>query len=305
MKLLPILLLACFAGVAQTPPPPPQFPNVPDETVICTFDDGVSLTAGEFKKIVAVLPPESQPAAVKDPQTFLHQWALMRKLTKMAMNDKLDEQSPTREKAEYYRMMTLSEAAMMDADRHITITPAEAKAYYEAHHDNYKEVRVKAIYIPFSGEASASISGGTKSRTEEQAKALAAKIEGELRGGADFVKLVAQYSEDPTSKAKDGDFATIHGSDNIPAEIRAVVMALKPGEVSGPIRQPTAIYLFRAESVSYKQFDDVSNEIFTQMHRDRYTQWMDQTNRDSKVEFKSPTFFGTAQDTGKQPSGAH
>lgn len=304
MKSLLILLLACFAGVAQTPPPAPQFPNVPDDTVICTFDDGVSLTAGEFKQIVAVLPPESQPAAVKDPQTFLKQWALMRKLTHLAETEKLDQQSPTREKAEYYRMMTLSEAEMLSADRHVDISEADAKAYYDAHRDNYKDVRVKAIYLAFSGEASSSLSGGSKSRTEEQAKALAAKIEADLRGGADFVKLVAQYSEEPVSKAKGGDFGTVHGSDNIPDATRAMVMALKPGEISQPIRQPNGIYIFRAEDVSFKTFEQVSSDIFAQLHKDRYAQWLDRTNRDTKVEFKSPAFFGTAPETGK-PSGAH
>src|ERR1700683_1088506 len=105
MKALSVLLLACCAGFSQAPPQAaPQLPNVPDDTVICTFDDGVSMTAGEFKRIVAVLPPQSQPTAIQDPATFLKQWALMRKLAIMAEKDKLDQESPTREKAQYYRM---------------------------------------------------------------------------------------------------------------------------------------------------------------------------------------------------------
>ncbi len=59
---------------------------------------------------------------------------------------------------------------------------------------------------------------------------LAAKLVADLRGGADFVKLVEQYSDDSTSKAKAGDFATIHGSDNIPQEVKSVVMGLKQGD---------------------------------------------------------------------------
>lgn len=303
MRALSILLFACLAGQAQTAPPAaaPAFPDLPDNEVIAVFDDGVSMTMGEFKKFFAVLPPEIQQNALKQRENFIKGWAVMRKLAHMAEKQKLDEGSPTRESLEYYRMRILTDAEMVDQLHHTSVPPAEGKEYYQAHRDKYKEVRIKAIYLGFSEQPASS---GANSRTEEQAKALAAKLLADLRGGADFVKLVAQYSEDATSKAKDGDFATIHGSDNIPEAIRAVVMALKPGEVSEPIRQPNAIYLFRAEAVSYKEFDQVSDEIFAQLRQQRYNQWMEQINRDAKVELKSPAFFGTAPADAKPP-GAH
>ena len=83
------------------------------------------------------------------------------------------------------------------------------------------------------------------------------------------MKLVKEYSEEPTSKAKDGDFGTFHGSDNIPEPTRSMVMALKTGEVSDPVRQPNGVYLFRAEEVLAGLFDKVSEEIFTQLRQQR------------------------------------
>jgi peptidyl-prolyl cis-trans isomerase C len=304
MKALSILVFACLAGQAQTAPQAaaPALPNLPDTEVIATFEDGVSMTFGEFRKFFDVLPPEAQQNALKDREGFMKGWAIMRKLKQMAEKDKLEDGSPTHESLEYDRMRILAQAAMVDADHHITVPPAEARQYYDAHREQYKEVRVKAIYLGFSEQAASSASG-PKSRTEDQAKALAAKLRADLRGGADFVKLVAQYSEDAPSKAKDGDFATLHGSDNIPEEIRTVVMALKPGEVSEPIRQPSAIYIFRAEAVSYKPFEQVSDEIFTQLRRDHYVQWMEKINSNPGVEFKSPAFYGTAPADGKSPGG--
>ena len=301
MKAFAVLLFASIASYSQTPPQPalPPFPNVPDDQVICTFDDGVAMTAREFKIIFSILPPEQQKAVMDDRAGFVKQWGVMRKLTRLAEQNKLDEQSPTREKAEYYRMMTLMEAEMLHANAQVVVSPAEAKAYYDAHRDKYEDVLVKAIYIGFSADG--------KPRTEEEAKALAARLKADLRGGADFVKLVAQYSEEPTSKAKNGDFGTFHGSDNIPEATRAMVMALKPGEVSEPVRQPNGIYLFRAESVSYKSFDQIKDEILEQLRKDRYTQWFDKLNQDTKVDIKSPVFFGLpgpASAAGK-PSGAH
>ncbi|HTX38779.1 MAG TPA: peptidylprolyl isomerase [Bryobacteraceae bacterium] len=302
MKALSILLLACLSAAAQSAPPAPAppFPNLPESTVIAVFPDGYSMTVGEFKKFFAILPPDAQQNALKQPQDFLRGWAVMRKLAQLAKTQKLDEGSPAREQLDYYTMRILTDAELENVNAHITVPPEEARQYYDTNRERYKEVRLKAIYLGFSDKP-ASSSSSSASRTEDEAKALAAKLVGQLRGGADFVKLVEQYSEDATSKAKQGDFATIHGSDNIPDQVRSAVMSLKPGEVSEPVRQPTAIYIFQAESVSYKPFDDVSGEIFAQLKKDHYSQWVFQMDHDTKVEFKSPEFFGTAP-AGKPPA---
>ena len=308
MKALSILLFACLAGKAQTAPPPAALPlpNLPDDTVIAVYpDDGYTLTFGEFKKIYAILPPEQQQHALKEPENFLRGWGVMRRLTRMAKDQKLEEGSPAREQLEYYTMTILAEAELEDVNHHVTIAPTEARQYYDAHQDRYKEVRVKAIYLAFTDQPPASAtSSSAKSRTEEEAKALADKLETDLQGGADFVKLVAQYSDDAASKAKDGDFATIHGSDNIPEEVRTVVMALKPGDTSKPVRQPSGIYIFRAESVSHKPFEEARDEIFSVLRTEHYRQWMDKMNRETKVDFKSPEFPGKGSADGK-PTGAH
>jgi hypothetical protein len=309
MKALSILLLACLAGLAQTPPPPAVPPiNLPDETVICVFEDGHKMTVGEFKKIYAILPPETQQTALTKREDFLKGWAVMRKLAQMAKADKLDEGSPAKEQLDYYDMRILTDAEMLDASHKVTVPAADAKTFYDAHRDNYKEVQLKAIYLSFADGAAApatSSASSTTKRTEEQTKVLAAKLVADLRGGADFTKLVEQYSDDATSKAKAGDFATIHGSDNIPEEVKSVVMALKQGAISEPLRQPSAIYIFRAESVTYKPFDEVSMDIFNQLKTQQYRVWMDQINRNVKVEFKSQEFLNAAPPAEVKPSGAH
>src|SRR6266481_7259151 len=75
-------------------PPAPAMPALSDGEVIATFDDGTKFTMGEFKAFYAVLPPNNQQMALRDRAEFLHQWAVLRKLTKMADAKKLSEQSP-------------------------------------------------------------------------------------------------------------------------------------------------------------------------------------------------------------------
>jgi parvulin-like peptidyl-prolyl isomerase len=291
MKVLSVFLFVCCSAVwAQTAAPAPaaapKLPDIPDQTVIAVFDDGVKLTMADFKKIFSVLPPDNQPMALRDLKNFLQQWAFMRKLAQMAEKQKLDLEPPAKEQLEYSRLMILSQAKLAEALNSMTVEPAEIVKFYDTDKERFKEVRVKAIYVSFGK--------GAPARTEEEAKAKAAKLLAEIRGGADFVKLVKENSDDETSKAKDGDFATLRRNDNIPDAIRAAVFSLKQGEVTEPVRQPNGFYLLRADQVSYRPLSQVRDEVFTQLKQQHYAQWLDQTNRDTKVEFTNPAFLGDA-----------
>jgi len=291
MKVLNVFLFACCSVAwAQTAPAPgpggtpaPQMPDIPDQTTIAVFDDGVKLTMGDFKKIFAVLPPDNQPLALRNRQTFLQQWAFMRKLAQMAEKQKLDLESPAREQLDYSRLMILSQAELAGALNSIIVEPAEIVKSYDTDKERFKEIRVKAIYVSFGK--------GGKAPSEDEAKAKAARLLAEIRGGADFVKLVKENSDDETSKAKDGDFATLRRNDNIPDAIRTAVFSLKQGEVTEPVRQPNGFYLLRAEEVQYRPLSQVRDEIFTELRQRHYSQWLEQTNKDAKVEFTSPAFL--------------
>ena len=292
MKFLSVFLFACFSAAwAQTAPAPgpggtpaPRMPDIPDQTTIAVFDDGVKLTMGDFKKIFAVLPPDNQPLVLRDRKSFLQEWAFMRKLAQMAEKQKLDQESPAREQLEYSRLMVLSQAKLAETLNSVTVEPAEIVKFYDTDKERFKEVRVKAIYVSFGKDG--------KAPTEDEAKAKATKLLADIRGGADFVKLVKENSDDETSKAKDGDFATLRKNDNIPDAIRAAVFSLKQGEVTEPVRQPNGFYLLRADEVRYRPLSQVRDEIFTQLKQQHYSQWLDQTNKDTKVEISNPAFLG-------------
>src|SRR5689334_9018313 len=126
MKFPIYLAFACLVSLqAQTQPPQtpaapaastpaPAIPDIPDATVVAVFEDGTKFTMGDFKKMYAALPPENQQMALRQRQSFMQQWGLMRKLSQMAEKDKLDQQSPIKETLDYYRMMILSQAKMND-----------------------------------------------------------------------------------------------------------------------------------------------------------------------------------------------
>ncbi len=255
MKLWFASLLVCLAAEAQTgAPQSPAALDLPPDTVVATYASGRKLTFGELKKFSAFLPPQMQQMAMRDRKGFVQQYLLMNRLAELAIQSKLDQQSPTKEQLEFNRTYVLMNAELNDTLNNIIVPPAEQQRFYDMNRSRFSQVKVKVLYISFSSNAA---HDGKKVLTEPEAKTKIEKLLAEVRGGADFVKLVKTNSEDATSAAKDGDFGTIRRTDNIPEGIRNAVFALKPGQVSEPVRQPNGYYLFRAEEIGMQPYAEV------------------------------------------------
>jgi peptidyl-prolyl cis-trans isomerase C len=308
MKVVCLLAFASlgsmFAQTAPVPAPdatPLALPNLPDETEVAVFGDGTKFTMGEFRRIYEALPPANQQLALRNRAMWLHQWELLRKLTKMAEDAKLDQQSPYKENLAYTRMNVLANAQIAAAISLTVVEPAEIVKYYDANKRKYTHVRVRAIYIAFSDDAPAGRANkGKRPLTEAEAKAKADKLLAAIKGGADFVKLVKENSDDETSREKDGDFATLHFSDNIPDAFRVAVFALKQGDVSEPLKQPNGFYLLRAEEVTLRPLSEVRDEIYNELKSIRSDEWLRGVDREAQVRILSPEFAPPAPPPAKQ-----
>lgn len=306
MKVFCLLAFASISAIwAQSAPgaapAPPPMPDLPDEEVVAILGDGTKFTMGDFKKIYSALPPPNQQLAMRNREVWLHQWELLRKLTKMAEDSKLDQESPYKEALAYGRMNVLGTAYVNAALNRIVVEPGDIVKYYDSNQQKYKQVRVKAIYIAFTDDAAASKpSQGKKPLTEAAAKAKAAKLLAAIKGGADFVKLVKENSDDETSREKDGDFATLRSADNIPDAFRAAVFALKKGDVSEALKQPNGYYLLRAEEITVRPLSEVRDAIYNELRNVRSDEWMRGMDRDAKVQIVNPAFVAGTPAPAKQ-----
>jgi len=290
MKSLAIFLFAAwslvYAQPAAAPLPgdsakhPTELPNLPDTAVIAEFPDHTTFTMGDLRKYIAAMPPEQQPLAIADPFTWVEGFAHMKQMAALAEKNKLDEQSPLKEQLELQRLYAMANAAMADKLLNIGVEGPEIARQYDATKDKYKQIKVSAIYIAF----------GDKGFTEAQAKAKADKLLAQIRKGADFAKLARENSDDETSKSKDGFFATLSPTDNIPDALRAAVFQLKEGETSEPIRQPNGFYLLRAGQITYRPLSEVRDQIFTEMKNQRLQDWLSQMAKDATPKFPNPAF---------------
>ena len=287
--------LALFAAglwAQQAGPPTVTLEEaLPPEAVVATVG-GKPVTYGELEAFLKALPPQMAQQALAERRNFVEQYALLRHLVGLAEQQKLDQRSPYKEGVAYSRMQVLYQAVINEKFAQIAITPEEAKKFYEANQDRYTQARVRVIYISFMATPPPQADPKAKKvLSEAEAKAKAEDLLKQIRGGADFVKLVKEHSEDATSAAKDGEFGTIRRSDKIPEEIKQVIFSLKPGEVGGPVRQPNGFYLFRIDELSKQSFDEVRDSIQQELKNSRFTEWMEEQRKAVQMKEELPQFF--------------
>jgi len=279
--------VVCAQPPAAAPSAPnlklPELPDssvIPDNAVIAELPDHSTFTMGDIRRYFEALPADSQRMARLDPRGWIQGWSRMVQLARMAEKDKLDQRSPVKEQLEFQRLLLLAQIEMQDRAMNTTVDGPELTADYDRNKEKYKQVKVSAIYISF----------GEKGLTEEQAKVKAEKLLAQIHQGGDFAKLARENSDDETSKAKDGYFATLSPSDNIPDALRAAVFRLKPGETSEPIRQPNGFYLLRAEEITYKPLSEVRDQIFNDLKNQKLKEWLDGLSKEAEPKFVNPAF---------------
>jgi parvulin-like peptidyl-prolyl isomerase len=297
--------LALFTGVlsfaqatapaeSQPPPKPDASVNLmtlPAGTLVATID-GQKILAGDLQAVLRAFDPQQQKVRLSDLRTFLDQFALMMRLSGMAEKAGLDKKTPLKEQMAYNRLVALAQAQLNEAQNGVFVSPEEARKFYDDNPDLYTQARIKLIYIPFSPNASAPRDPAAKEvLSESEAKAKAEKLYADLVAGADFVKAVKENSGDPTSVAKDGDYTPIRKSDQIPAEIKNAVFALKPSEVARPIRQPNGFYIIRLEGIDKESFASVERKLTGELADARMRDWVQNTQKSIQVNIEYPAVF--------------
>jgi peptidyl-prolyl cis-trans isomerase C len=275
-----------------------------DQKVVATVA-GKDITAADVQKMLSLLNPQEVQRFYQDPQFILSGYFLFLHLAEEGEKEKLLEKSPYKEQFEVLKQQILRNAKLNEENNTFPVSPEMIDSYYKAHSAQYEQAKIKVIYIPYAGTvvptgtgtaalesaAKQAMQAGQSKRSEAEARSLAADIVKQLRGGADFAKLVQQYSEDQTSKAAGGDFPAIKTGSDYPAELKAAVFAMKPGEISEPIRQPSAFYIVRLEDKGPQPVGEIQEAIVTAIHNDHLNEWMKEQTAAYQVVLKDTDFF--------------
>lgn len=288
----------------QAPAPKVEPKPIPADAVVLKVGSK-PLTAAEFEALIAQFPPDIQKAARSNPKQVVQSYFLMESLMHQAEQEKLDQSSPLREQLRLQRMQLLAQTVVNRQSETISVSQEDQLKRYEMDKDSkYAQARIQGIMIRFGDpkaiNAQVDMSDGANPkaslpmglRTEPEAKAIAEDVVKQLRAGADFAKLAKEKSDDKLTAAKGGDFGVIHQADNGPVEIKKAVFALKPGDVSDPIRQATAYYVLKLDERSIQPFSEVQKAVAAEVKQERFQRWMSDVQKRFEVSVEMPGFFG-------------
>jgi len=135
---------------------------------------------------------------------------------------------------------------------------------------------------------------GINVAADEAAKARAEEIRTRVTAGKDnFEQLASQVSESP-SKANGGLIGPLSMQDISP-DLRKVVEAMKPGDVTELIRTSRGYQILKLESktdaqtLSFEQArEQISERVFTDKRKVEYLKYLEKLRAQAIIEWKNP-----------------
>lgn len=275
MKLVfPLLLVFPLFSLAQES-------TTEDANRVVVVIEGTPWTARDLEQMTAALGGAIQMNFKTSPKAFVETFGLLLKLEAMADQEKLGETDPHKWRMLYNRALYLAQVRMNAQSTRVPILPADQLKYYEEHKQEFARAKTRAIHLAFG-----------EKRDQAATEKLAAEIAKKAQAGADFAALAREHSDDAESKAKGGEYPLIKPDDNsFPAAAKAAVFALKPGQVTDPVRQPTGFWIFKLEEFIVPPFEEVKSATFTRLQDKNMKDWMESVRKSVKVEFKDPAYF--------------
>ncbi|HEY4088970.1 MAG TPA: peptidylprolyl isomerase [Bryobacteraceae bacterium] len=261
--------LACAALLAAQQPVSPVAPSaapaakVAPDTVVLTIGDR-HITAAEYEQIVkTVVPAQVQPIALGPAKrAYAQRIVELLLLAAEAEKQHLDEQPAAKDQIELQQRTALSVHEFQKIQSDIPVTDEQVQAFYDANHSLYETIHARHILVRVKGSPGAQ-KPGTTELTENDALEKAKAIRQRLVAGEDFAKVAGEESDDP-SGSKGGDLGELGHGRTVP-QFEAAAFALKPGEISEPVRSPFGYHIIQVQSHTVKPLTEVREEIVTRL----------------------------------------
>jgi parvulin-like peptidyl-prolyl isomerase len=154
----------------------------------------------------------------------------------------------------------------------VEITPEETEEYYWTHLADYwrpQAVHVRHLVVQRKGDLD--------------------KVTAGLRKGEDFARLASTFSEGP-EKSEGGDWGFM-SVDRVPPNYLKVLSALKPGEISKPLRDNFGYHLFQLIGWRNREmmlFPEarvrIHDDLMKEEQDHRFDQWMADLKRKATIK---------------------
>jgi parvulin-like peptidyl-prolyl isomerase len=238
-------------------------------------DLGYKMTEDQFKRIVDNIKKENRIESDE-------QLAAALKAEGMTMADL---------RSQLERAAIINEVQRSEIYERITITEAEAKAYYDRHASEFTTpavitARELLVSVPTDPR-------GVNAALDEEARAKAERLRARALGGESFEKLVTEAS-DSSSKTNGGLVGPINENDIDPT-LRKALEPMKEGDVSEVLRTQRGYLLLKLETKTgatvqpfEKVREEVGNRVGEGKSQGETAKYLAKLRAQAIIEWKSP-----------------
>jgi peptidyl-prolyl cis-trans isomerase SurA len=190
----------------------------------------------------------------------------------------------------------------------IGVTDDEAKRYYDAHLHEFTtapSVTLREILVAVPAD-----SKGVNVAADDAAKEKAEEIRKRVTtGGESFEKLAADASDSP-SKANAGLIGPLSVNDISP-ELRKLIEAMKPGDVSELVRTQRGYQILKLEAMTKSETmtleqarEQISERVFTDKRKAEFQKYLEKLRAQAIIEWKNPDVKKAFEEGLKQQAAA-
>ncbi|HYG66793.1 MAG TPA: peptidylprolyl isomerase [Anaeromyxobacteraceae bacterium] len=277
-----VLALACSEGPKKSGP-------------VIAEGKGVKITADEFKARIEEQSPfmRARYSTLERKKEFLENLVQFELIAKEAEKEGLQNDPDVQVALKKLMVQKLLTKRFGDPTKDATSVPdSELQAYYDAHKDEYFRAKRMKVSLVQLNAAEGAPERATKLAAAK--KALETLKASEKKNPGAFAALANAQSEDAASNKTGGDvgFRTQAELEKTYSKPLAdAVFALTPGQTSGVIETPNAIFLAKVTGVQdevNRPFDTVKTQIAYKLSREKKTKeletWRKQLAASAKVE---------------------
>lgn len=256
--LLAVIAANCFTPFAQS--------QTPGSVIM---DGGVEMSRAEVEQVVSNWSPEMQRAAANDTGDRLEM--LNQALTNKKIALEAEKLSPDTDPEAYWKYYFLIQGAQTKYvfDRYmdnleVPDMSALAEERYATQADKYALVEERRL-------SSHILLACPPGCDRERLRPVILEALNKLDSGADFAQMVAEYSQDPATKNKDGriELWMAMGEPKIsPPYLGGLFEIEEVGGYSGVVETQFGFHIIRLDEIQpayYREFDEVREEIIQRL----------------------------------------
>lgn len=266
--------------------PTPQKPEVPPDTVVLVIGDK-KFTRLEFEQLVQ---PQMR-ARLTEPERrrMAEQIADVVTLAAEARRQALDQTPYARENLDMLDSQWLARNLVDQEIMNKPLDEAVARAYYDAHPDEFEQVTARHILIRVKGSR-VPVKPGAKDLTDAEALAKAQDLKKKLDAGADFATLARDDSDDTGSATNGGLLPPFSHGQMVP-EFEKAAFAASIGKVTDPVKTQYGYHLILVTEHKEKPLIEARPQIEQKLKPEEARKYVDKIRSQTPVTIEE-SYFG-------------